>query len=118
MPATWWWATARFCAQRHCQQHGTIVLNSAGNRTRLELIQYGITLQGGGQLTLSDSDANAVFGTDPSVTFTNVDNTISGAGQFGEGQMTLVNGERSSPMAPRPNSSTLDPNVVDQLRNA
>ena len=44
---------------------GTIVLNSAGNRTELELIQYGITLQGGGQLTLSDSDENVVFGTDP-----------------------------------------------------
>jgi hypothetical protein len=70
---------------------GTIVLDSASNRTGLELIQYGITLQGGGQLTLSDSDANAVFGTDPSVTFINVDNTISGAGQFGEGQMMLVN---------------------------
>jgi hypothetical protein len=70
---------------------GTIVLDSASDRTGLELIQYGIKLQGGGQLTLSDSDANAVFGTDPSVTFTNVDNTISGAGQFGEGQMTLVN---------------------------
>jgi hypothetical protein len=32
-----------------------------------------------------------IFGTDPSVVFTNVDNTISGAGQLGEGQMTLVN---------------------------
>ena len=32
-----------------------------------------------------------VFGTDPSVTLINVDNTISGAGQFGEGQMMLVN---------------------------
>jgi len=55
------------------------------------LIQHGITLQCGGALTLSDSGANAIFGTDPSVTFTNVDNTISGAGQLGEGQMTLVN---------------------------
>ncbi|SIO49174.1 hypothetical protein SAMN05443247_06378 [Bradyrhizobium erythrophlei] len=70
---------------------GTIALNSTGDETDLELIQHGITLQGGGGLTLSDSGANAIFGTDPGVTFTNVDNTISGAGQLGEGQMTLVN---------------------------
>ena len=70
---------------------GTIALNSTGDGTDLELIQNGITLQGGGQLTLSDSGAKAIFGTDPSVTLTNVDNTISGAGQLGEGQMTLVN---------------------------
>ena len=70
---------------------GTIALNSVGAETELELIQHGITLQGGGQLTLSDSAGNAIFGTDPGVTLTNVDNTISGAGQIGEGQMTLVN---------------------------
>ena len=77
---------------------GTIALNSAGAVTELELIQHGITLQGGGQLTLSDSGGNAIFGTDPSVTLTNVDNTISGAGQLGGGQMTLVNSGTSSPL--------------------
>jgi T1SS-143 domain-containing protein len=70
---------------------GTIALDSGGAETKLELIQHGITLQGGGQLTLSDSGGNVIFGTDPSVTLTNVDNTISGAGQLGGGQMTLVN---------------------------
>ena len=29
---------------------GTIALNSAGDGTHLQLIQYGITLQGGGQV--------------------------------------------------------------------
>ena len=43
---------------------GTIALNSTGDETDLELIQHGITLQGGGQLTLSDSSANVIFGTD------------------------------------------------------
>ena len=52
----------------------------------LELIEHGITLQGGGQLTLSDNAWNVILGTDPSVTLTNVDNTISGAGQIGEGR--------------------------------
>jgi hypothetical protein len=70
---------------------GTIALDSTGDTTELELIQYGITLQGGGQLTLSDSGANVIFGSDASVVFTNVDNIITGAGQLGAGQMTLVN---------------------------
>jgi hypothetical protein len=70
---------------------GTIALNSAGAVTEIELIQHGITLQGGGQVTLSDNGGNAIFGTDPTVTLTNMDNIISGAGQIGEGQMTLVN---------------------------
>ena len=70
---------------------GTIALNSTGDETDLELIQHGITLEGGGQLILSDSNANVIVGTDRDVTLTNVDNTISGAGQLGEGQMTLVN---------------------------
>jgi hypothetical protein len=48
-------------------------------------------LQGGGALIMSDNDLNAIFGSDPSVTLTNVDNVISGAGQLGDGQMTLVN---------------------------
>ena len=70
---------------------GTIALNSTGNEAHLELIQNGITLQGGGQVVLSDSDENLISGTAPSVTVTNIDNTISGAGQLGTGQMALIN---------------------------
>ena len=70
---------------------GTIALDSTGNEAHLELIQNGITLQGGGQVVLSDSDENLISGTAPSVTLTNMDNTISGAGQLGAGQMTLIN---------------------------
>jgi hypothetical protein len=70
---------------------GTIALDSIGNDTHLELIQHGITLKGGGQLILSDSGENFISGTIPSITLTNEDNTISGAGQLGAAQMTLVN---------------------------
>jgi len=70
---------------------GTITLNSAGSETDLELIQNGITLQGGGQVILSDNAQNVIFGTAADVTLTNVDNTISGAGQLGQGQLDLVN---------------------------
>jgi hypothetical protein len=70
---------------------GDIQLGSTGNETDLELVQHGVTLQGGGTLTLSDNAGNVIFGSDADVTLTNVDNTISGAGQLGDGQMTLVN---------------------------
>jgi VCBS repeat-containing protein len=70
---------------------GTIALDAAARDTHLQLIQYGVTLQGGGQLTLSDSAHNVISGSLPGVTLTNLDNTISGAGQLGAGQMTLVN---------------------------
>jgi hypothetical protein len=70
---------------------GTITLNSTGSETDLELIEHGITLEGHGQVTLSDSSGNFIFGTVSDVTLTNVDNTISGAGHLGAGQMILIN---------------------------
>jgi uncharacterized protein YegL len=70
---------------------GTIALDAAARDTHLQLIQNGVTLQGGGQLVLSDSAHNLISGSLPGVTLTNVDNTISGAGQLGAGQMALVN---------------------------
>jgi VCBS repeat-containing protein len=70
---------------------GTIALDSTGNEAHLGLLQNGITLQGGGQIILSDNDENLISGTIPSVTLTNVDNTIAGAGQLGMEQMTLIN---------------------------
>ena len=71
---------------------GTISLGAQGATTVFELIQNGITLQGGGNLTLSDSAYNVVSGSLPSVTFNNVDNVISGAGQLGAGSLILTNG--------------------------
>jgi hypothetical protein len=70
---------------------GTIALQSAGDETDLEILVRGATLEGGGQLTLTDNSQNVVFGGDASAVLVNVDNTISGAGHLGGGQMTLVN---------------------------
>jgi hypothetical protein len=70
---------------------GTIALASTGDETDLEIIVRGVTLQGGGQVTLSDNAHNVVFGGAADAVLTNHDNTISGAGQLGAGQMTLVN---------------------------
>jgi hypothetical protein len=57
----------------------------------LQLIQNGITLQGGGHVILSDSSANEISGSIASVTLTNADNLISGAGNIGGGSLTLQN---------------------------
>ena len=70
---------------------GTITLDSTGAGTEIQIVQHGLTLEGGGSLRFSDSSANVVNGTSSDVVFTNVDNTISGAGHLGEGQLTLVN---------------------------
>jgi hypothetical protein len=70
---------------------GTIELLSASGETDLQLIEHGVTLTGAGHVVLSDSAENVIGGTSADVTLTNVDNTISGAGQIGAGQLTLVN---------------------------
>ncbi len=70
---------------------GSIHIASTGSETNFEIVQHGLTLTGGGTVTLSDNAANVIFGSADSVMLTNVDNTISGAGQLGEGHLTLVN---------------------------
>ncbi len=70
---------------------GSITLNSAGNSTDLEITGGAAKLQGGGQLVLNDHASNLVFGATASAVLTNVNNTISGAGQLGDNQLTLIN---------------------------
>jgi hypothetical protein len=70
---------------------GTIALNSIGEVTELELLGPRVTLKGGGQLLLSDNSGNTMSGTSAAVTLDNVDNTISGAGILGDGQLAIVN---------------------------
>ena len=70
---------------------GTIALGSTGNETSLEVLVESVRLQGGGQVVLSDDAHNVIFGGAANATLINHDNTISGAGQLGGGQMTLVN---------------------------
>jgi hypothetical protein len=70
---------------------GSIELNSTGDETDLQLIEHGLTLTGGGQILLSDSDFNVISGTSSSVELNNEDNTISGAGQLGDGELCLTN---------------------------
>nr|WP_276540315.1 VCBS domain-containing protein [Bradyrhizobium elkanii] len=70
---------------------GEIDLQGSGDDTLLQLIQTGIKLEGGGHVILSDDAHNIVAGTASNVTLDNVDNVISGAGQIGQGSLTLSN---------------------------
>ncbi|MGF6313289.1 VCBS repeat-containing protein, partial [Bradyrhizobium sp. i1.8.4] len=70
---------------------GEIDLQASGDDTLLQLIQSGITLNGGGHVVLSDDDHNVIAGTASNVTLDNVDNVISGAGQIGQGSLMLSN---------------------------
>ena len=68
---------------------GTIGVSSTNNDT--DLVIGGATLSGKGQVTLSDNSQNRIEGATPTSALTNVDNTISGAGQLGNGALLLVN---------------------------
>jgi hypothetical protein len=89
---------------------GSIVLNSTGDLTVLLITGAGITLQGGGTLTLSNNSENSIVGTTSTTTLTNVDNTISGAGQIGsgDGTLTLVNEAKGAIDANVAGTLTLD----------
>jgi hypothetical protein len=66
---------------------GTIAINASTAPTAIE-VQGSTTLQGGGQINLSENDQNYVFG---SGSLTNVDNTISGSGDIGDGTLAFIN---------------------------
>ena len=69
---------------------GSITLKAGAFATDL-LIDGNVTLGGHGQVTLTDSSLNTISGASATARLENVDNTISGSGQFGIGQLTLIN---------------------------
>ncbi len=88
------------------ENSGTIELSSLGATTELQIVDRGVTLEGGGSLVFSDSGGNIVSGIGADALFTNVDNTISGAGHLGNGQMMLEN--RGSILASGVNALEID----------
>ncbi len=73
---------------------GSILVDqeSASGSTGIRLTSQNVTLQGGGNVVMSNNAANSITGAAGSDTLTNVDNTISGAGQIGtSATMSLVN---------------------------
>jgi hypothetical protein len=69
---------------------GNINLNSTGSLTELVISAPSVTLTGGGTVTLSNSTGNYILGAATADTLTNQE-TIQGAGNIGNGTMTLVN---------------------------
>lgn len=57
----------------------------------LTIAAGGVTLGGGGSLTLTDTNTNQITGASGAATLTNANDIISGAGALGGGLMTLVN---------------------------
>ncbi|WP_429108128.1 beta strand repeat-containing protein, partial [Aeromonas media] len=70
---------------------GMIALGGLDSGASLEILFRGASLSGGGQLVLSDSDHNALFGGSADTMLFNIDNSIRGAGQLGAGQLILNN---------------------------
>jgi hypothetical protein len=66
---------------------GVIAVDGAQAPTAIG-IDGNVTLQGGGQIVLSDSDQNYIFGHG---ILTNVDDTISGGGDIGNGTLVFHN---------------------------
>ena len=70
---------------------GTIELNSTGDNTTLYIDQGFAGFDGGGHVTLSDDTHNIIAATASGQQLTNLNNTISGAGDIGRGGLVLVN---------------------------
>ena len=74
---------------------GAITLSDTVTVTtpHLTVAAGGATLSGTGRLNLTDTASNAIIGANAAATLTN-DVLIVGAGQIGDGTMTLVNGSK------------------------
>ncbi len=91
---------------------GRVDLRSGGNATDM-YIASNVSLFGGGTITMTNSGGNQIF--DPSgdrgFTFTNVDNTISGAGRFSNNTINIVNQPAGSIIATLPAGFEIDPSA-------
>jgi hypothetical protein len=80
---------ATILAQDTLADSGALTIASTGSATRLEILAAGLTLSGGGVVSLAGSKAQIV-GASPTATLVNSD-TIAGTGFIGARSMTLVN---------------------------
>jgi hypothetical protein len=87
---------------------GTIALNSGGNVTDLIVDVTNANLSGGGHVILSNNGENRIYGNTTATKLVNVDNTISGGGQLGAGQLILVNQAKGVIDGTTPTTLTID----------
>ena len=69
---------------------GALQLNASNSNTFLDP-SGAVTLTGGGTLTLSDNNSNYLLEASGGSSLTNVNNTISGSGNIGNGSMAFTN---------------------------
>ena len=79
-----------FEAQGTLSDAGVIAIDSSGTATDLRVFSKGVTLSGGGTLSLGGS-SSSIIGVSATATLTNVDDTIAGAGLLGLEKLTLIN---------------------------
>ena len=90
---------------------GSLLLDAANNAANTDLRIVGdVTLDGGGELRMSDATTNRIFGWDGTERLTNLDNRISGAGQLGVNFMSFTNqhiidADLSQPLTINPNGN-------------
>ncbi len=71
---------------------GKILLDSIGDATNLEILSgQDLMLTGGGTIRLSANGASTIDAAAAGSTLTNVDNKITGVGQLGSSNLTIVN---------------------------
>lgn len=101
---------------------GTIQLNSVGNGTNLEM-NGNVSLTGAGTVTLSNNSQNFLFGATSANRLTNVNNTIQGSGNIGDGQMGLtnqstINANQSTPLNIQTSSGTTNTGTLEATSGA
>jgi hypothetical protein len=76
---------------------GMLALDSLGNLTSITLGAGGVTLLGGGKVTLTDQSSNVIGAANPvPTTLLNFDNTIAGAGTIGDFEVVLTNAAKGT----------------------
>jgi hypothetical protein len=83
---------------------GSVTLGASSDHSIIK-VTGALTLTGGGEILMSNSTANLIVGSSATATLTNVGNAIVGAGDLGDGELTLINGAAgkiasNSPSAP------------------
>ncbi len=86
---------------------GKFVVYGANNPTQFRVLPKGVTLSGGGRIYLL-SPSSELTGLSSLAVLTNVDNNISGAGDIGDGSLTLINDAKGVIVGSQSASLTID----------
>jgi fibronectin-binding autotransporter adhesin len=89
--------------------NGTFNLQSSGNNTQLVITGGNVTLTGGGNVGMTGSTGNMIQAGTSGLMLTNVNNTISGAGEIGNGSGLLFVNQASGVVSASGGTLTINP---------